>query len=922
MDKTNKHFGFLALVIFTGLIASGCFSFFSSLWNTVSIRVEGNLSSVRAGGTLRFSAAGQEITWMVSSTSDGNGPVASGTAISSNGVLSVSPYETSSYLYVIATSAKNNESANKQIRVVTVTGVTVSAQSTSVTRGRTLQFHASVTGNNNPDNTVTWRVSSDASGAGYVTSGTSISANGLLTVSVNEPAQYLFVFAASVVDPSKSGSTAVSVLIPTVTAVTVSPQNQSVIRGRTLQFYASVMGINDPITTVTWRVSSDASGAGYVTSGTSISANGLLTVSASESLTSLYVIATSVADPSKSGIVPVFVLIPTVTAVTVSPSNQSVSSGGTLQFFAAVTGTNDPNTAVTWGVSSNAAGNGAVSSGTNINANGLLTVAVNEAAGILYIFAISVEDQSKFSSVTATVVVPTVTGVTINPINQSITRGRTLQFHASVTGNNNPANTVTWRVSSNIAGTGAVASGTSINNNGLLTVSANENSATLYVIAASTIDPSKSSSTAVTIIHPTVTGVTISPSSLSVQRGGTFQFHASVTGSNNPDNSVTWRVSSNANGRGNVTPGTNINNNGLLTVSPNETVTTLYVTAASTVDRSKTGSAVVNVIIPVPPPTVPVIPTPENPPVTVIPPTPPVIPVTPTVTSVTVSPSNLSVNRGGTVQFSASVTGNNNPANTVTWKVSSNAAGTGAVTSGTNINANGLLAVSANETITALYVIAVSTADPSKSGSASVTVIIPAPPVISVTVSPSGQTVQRGSPLQLSASVSGTSNQSVTWRVSTTPDGSGGVANGTTINPNGRLSVSANETAPVLYVIATSVADTSKSGSTMVTVIQGNSGNQGNQGNQEVTRATAEIRAIRVIRATRVIKETKISNRIIRELQFLKQQVPGQIQQNDHGPSSFNILLTAMTLRLVPEIFTATVSPMPILSVITIFDNS
>jgi hypothetical protein len=91
--------------------------------------------------------------------------------------------------------------------------------------------------------------------------------------------------------------------------------------------------------------------------------------------------------------------------------------------------------------------------------------------------------------------------------------------------------------------------------------------------------------------------------------------------------------------------------------------------------------------------------------------------------------------------------------------------------------------------------------------------------------------VQRGSPLQLSATVTGASNQRVTWRVSTTPDGSGGVANGTTINNNGRLTVSANETAEYLYVIATSVADPTKSASVQVRVIQGNRGNQ-NQNDQ------------------------------------------------------------------------------------------
>jgi uncharacterized protein YjdB len=691
MKNTNKLFGFLALVIITGIFITGCAGFvFVPGSNVITIRTEYNLSSVRLGGTLRFSAS-RGVIWTVSSTSDGTGPVTAGTVITESGVLTVSVYETAIIIYVIATSAESGESVYKQIRISAVTGVTVSPPNQSVARGRTRQFNASVTGTNNPDNAVTWEVSSNAAGNGAVTSGTRIDGNGLLTVAANETLSVLYVRATSIVDPSKSGSVSVNVVIPTITSITVNPSNQSITRGRTLQFSASVMGTYDPDSTVTWRVSSNTAGTGTVTAGTTISANGLLTVSANETLTTLYVIATSAVDPSKSGSVPVSVVIPTVTGVAVSPSNQQVTSGGTLQFSTSVMGNYNPDSTVTWRVSSNAAGTGAVAPGTTINANGLLTVAANETAATLYIFATSVADTSKFGSVSVSVIIPTVTGVTVSPSNQSITRGRTLQFNASVTGTNNPNNTVIWRVSSNAAGTGAVTQGTSINAGGLLTVAASETATTLYVIATSVADTSKSGSASVSVIIPTVTGVSVSPSNQSITRGSTLQFNASVTGTNNPDNSVTWRVSSNAAGTGAVTSGTSINANGLLTVAANETATTLYVIAISVADTSKSGSASVSVIIP-------------------------------TVTGVSVSPSGQSLERGKTLQFNASVTGNNNPDNSVTWRVSSNAAGTGAVTSGTSINANGLLTVAANETATTLYVMATSVADSSKSGSSAVTI--------------------------------------------------------------------------------------------------------------------------------------------------------------------------------------------------------
>ena len=589
--------------------------------SSISIKTDGNLSTVRTGGTLRFSAAGQGVGWTVSSTSDGTGPVAGGTSISSGGVLTVAANETLSVLYVIATSTYSGQSTYKQIRVTSVTNVTVNPVGQSVFRGRTFQFNAAVTGNNNPDNDVTWNVSSNTAGTGAVTPGTGIDANGLLTVARNETVTILYISAASVVDPSKSGSAAVTIIIPIVTGVGVGPANQSITSGRTLQFNAAVAGTNIPDNAVAWRVSSNAAGTGAVTSGTDIDANGLLTVAPNENTTILYVFATSAEDPSKSGSVIVSVIVPTVTGVAVSPANQSITRGRALQFNASVAGSNNPSNDVTWKVSSNIDGTGAVASGTNIDANGVLTVLANETATTLFVIASSVTDPAKSGSVIVNVIVPTVTGVAVSPANQSVNRGKTLQFSASVVGSNNPSNAVTWNVSSNAAGTGAVTSGTGINANGLLTVSANETAATLFVIASSVTDPARSGSVivnvninipaepvtpsvpavtpsvpAVTPSAPPVTGVSISPSNPSVAVGSPLQLKATVTGTNNSSNNVTWKVSSNNDGTGAVGRGTSINNNGKLTISANETAAVLYVFATSVADPTKSGSIMVTVI--------------------------------------------------------------------------------------------------------------------------------------------------------------------------------------------------------------------------------------------------------------------------------------------------------------------------------------
>ena len=88
---------------------------------------------------------------------------------------------------------------------------------------------------------------------------------------------------------------------------------------------------------------------------------------------------------------------------------------------------------------------------------------------------------------------------------------------------------------------------------------------------------------------PTVTGVTVSPATATVQKGNTKQFTVAVNGTKNPPKTVTWSVS------GNTKTGTSISTGGLLTVAEDETADTLNVTATSTFNTDKSGTATVTV---------------------------------------------------------------------------------------------------------------------------------------------------------------------------------------------------------------------------------------------------------------------------------------------------------------------------------------
>ncbi|GHU23668.1 hypothetical protein FACS1894164_08590 [Spirochaetia bacterium] len=96
----------------------------------------------------------------------------------------------------------------------------------------------------------------------------------------------------------------------------------------------------------------------------------------------------------------------------------------------------------------------------------------------------------------------------------------------------------------------------------------------------------------------------------------------------------------------------------------------------------------------------------------------------PYVTSVDVLPVTATVKLGKTKEFSATVSGVNNPEKTVVWYVE------GATDPDTDITINsGLLTIGNNETAETLTVVARSTVDTSKSGKSTVTVLVPpAPP--------------------------------------------------------------------------------------------------------------------------------------------------------------------------------------------------
>lgn len=165
------------------------------------------------------------------------------------------------------------------------------------------------------------------------------------------------------------------------------------------------------------------------------------------------------------------------------------------------------------------------------------------------------------------------------------------------------------------------------------------------------------------------------------------------------------------------------------------------------------------------------------------------------VVTVTIDPQSALLAPGGSVLFSAKVTGASN--RSVTWSV------VGGSGNGSFAGATGLYTA---PSITGEYrVLATSNSDPTKAAIA--TVFVPTP--LTVTVSPKTATLRPNASQQFSATINGSASQAVTWSTIGTGSGSFTGSTGLYTAPNGY---------GVFTVVATSTADPSRSDTATVNV--------------------------------------------------------------------------------------------------------
>jgi len=484
---------------------------------------------------------------------------------------------------------------------------------------------------------------------------------------------------------------------------------------------------------------------------------------------------------------------PNVT-VTIQPTSASLFLGQTQAFQATVIGST--NTNVTWQV--NGVAGGSTSTGT-ISSSGLFTApAILPASANATVTAVSQANPKDSASATVTLQDNIV--VSVVPASASVSTGAAQVFTATVTGTGSPSAGVTWSVNG-IAG-GNSTFGTIVSNSAASAVytapAAPPTPAVVTVTATSVADTSKSANASVTVVCSGANSM--SPATANVALSATQNFTASFCPATS---TIVWDV--------NGVPGGNA---ALGTIVSTSTSAALYTAPANlpstnpvtvhAVAGAATVSATVTIVSAV---------------------------------TVTVAPSGASVAITQRITLTPTVT--NTPNTAVTWTVNGIANGNailgqicqpGSVPciapAGPSSGSVDFLAPAAVPSSNPVNVTATSAADPTRSATAIIVITGPTG-ATSVSISPPFAFIAPStatlSQQRFVATVTGNSNTSVTWTVQSAVTGQGcaGAACGS-VDATGLYSAPTVAPSPNgISVIATSIADTTKSATAAVTITSG-----------------------------------------------------------------------------------------------------
>lgn len=420
--------------------------------------------------------------------------------------------------------------------------VTVSPPSVSVSLAQTVQFAATVTGASSSG--VNWSVDQIAGGNSAV--GT-ISSSGLYTAPQAMPANpNITVTATAQAAPQASGSATVQ--IQNGLTVSIAPSSANVMPGGSVSLTATVSGAGSASSGVNWAVNSAGGGSAGV--GTISVSGANAAVYTAPAITPpqgfVSVIATSVADPSKTAAATV--TISCAAANSISPASASVAARISQAFTASLCVA--PGTVIAWDVNGVSGGNSSVGTIASTGAN---TATYTAPAAVPSPSSVAIDATAGTQSATAMVSIGGGAPVTVSvsPTSATLAPGQSANFTATVSGTPNSA--VTWTVNGIPDGNRVVGQVCAPGSNPCTTPAGAEDTAeylapqtapqpsNVTLTATSQASPSAMGSAQITITPPAQPGIRVAPLYAFVGPAQSFRFTADETGANA---GVTWQVSS------------------------------------------------------------------------------------------------------------------------------------------------------------------------------------------------------------------------------------------------------------------------------------------------------------------------------------------------------------------------------------------
>src|SRR5216683_2076203 len=477
---------------------------------------------------------------------------------------------------------------------------------------------------------------------------------------------------------------------------------------------------------------------------------------------------------------------PSSITVTITPATVSLLLGNTQTFAATVTGATD--TTVSWSVNGIAGGSPVTG---RITSAGVYTAPPDfPLAPTVQITATSNSNPTK--SATATLTIASDVAIALAPSAVGVELGAIQPFRAAISSGGRPDSAIRWSISGAVCPTACG----SLDANGNYTApQILPAPATITVTAQSVADPSKQASAAVTITSNFPLQLS-APSSIASSGSSVIAATLTPVPGSNPNTTLSWTLS------GAGCSGTTC---GLLVVATTQALGAGAVSTSATYTAPVTSPSPNTVTITVTPQADPSKKAQAN------------VTIQPGV-GVTLSPGTATLAANHRIMLTAQVFGSANSA--VAWTVNGLINGTGTVgqtcvvasipcqplTAGNNLQVD-YQAPGAIPTPNPVTVRATSLADSTRSATAQITVINHDV----VTVLPSTVTLAPLAVQQFSATVLGTSNQSVVWQIQGTPCLVAGACGA--IDANGAYTAPGSAPSPDAFtIVAISDDDPSQSG--------------------------------------------------------------------------------------------------------------